>query len=403
MKDEINEDLRRWFKEKWVDISKKDASGKHPPCGRSESKKKGYPKCRPSKKVSSETPETSGEMSPEEKKAATRQKRTAEKKDRKGKKPHMTSHHSLDEMVNESKNHPTDPKLWSRAKSLAKKKFKVYPSAYANGWAAKWYKKHGGGWTKKKEVKEGVSDIAKALAVGTAIAGGIVGGAKMAGVGRFAQPQTQSASQVQAHQEQIPIANVVRQPKTTEKQEEKPANVIHHDTIKTMVKKDEGLRTKCYKCTAGKLTIGYGHNLETPKSKETFRKAFGDQGDALHAHAKGYGEITHEQADALFDADYDEHLSRTKKLIPNLEQHPPDVQAALVSGVYRGHVSDSPTFRKHFNAGDYHAAAKEFLNRKEYTNPKTKKDGSLVAPGVKTRLERDHKILSDYAHSQSPK
>ena len=30
----------------------------------------------------------------------------------------------------------------------AKKKFKVYPSAYANGWAAKMYKKAGGGWKK---------------------------------------------------------------------------------------------------------------------------------------------------------------------------------------------------------------------------------------------------------------
>jgi len=41
---------------------------------------------------------------------------------------------------------PTNPKLWSQAKALAKSKFDVYPSAYANGWAAKWYKKKGGGW-----------------------------------------------------------------------------------------------------------------------------------------------------------------------------------------------------------------------------------------------------------------
>lgn len=94
---EINEDLRRWFKEKWVDISKKDESGKHPPCGRSKSKKKGYPKCRPSRRVSSETPQTSGEMSPEKKKKAVAQKRAAEKKPRVGKKPKMTSHHDLDE------------------------------------------------------------------------------------------------------------------------------------------------------------------------------------------------------------------------------------------------------------------------------------------------------------------
>jgi hypothetical protein len=44
---------------------------------------------------------------------------------------------------------PTNPKLWSRAKSEAKKKFKVYPSAYANAWAAKWYKSKGGGWKGK--------------------------------------------------------------------------------------------------------------------------------------------------------------------------------------------------------------------------------------------------------------
>ena len=44
------------------------------------------------------------------------------------------------------KNIPTNAKLWSQAKSLAKSKFDVYPSAYANGWAAKWYKSKGGGW-----------------------------------------------------------------------------------------------------------------------------------------------------------------------------------------------------------------------------------------------------------------
>ncbi len=43
---------------------------------------------------------------------------------------------------------PTNPELWSRAKSLARSKFDVYPSAYANGWAAKWYKSKGGGWKK---------------------------------------------------------------------------------------------------------------------------------------------------------------------------------------------------------------------------------------------------------------
>lgn len=46
-------------------------------------------------------------------------------------------------------NAPTNPSLWAKAKSKARSKFKVYPSAYANGWAAKWYKSKGGGWKKK--------------------------------------------------------------------------------------------------------------------------------------------------------------------------------------------------------------------------------------------------------------
>ena len=46
-------------------------------------------------------------------------------------------------------NAPTNPGLWAQAKSKARSKFKVYPSAYANGWAAKWYKSKGGGWKKK--------------------------------------------------------------------------------------------------------------------------------------------------------------------------------------------------------------------------------------------------------------
>jgi ribosome assembly protein YihI (activator of Der GTPase) len=90
------EDLGRWFKEKWVDVSKK-IDGKHPPCGRSsangEKGRKGYPKCRPSKKVSKDTPKVASSYSKKEKKSMTTQKRSAEKKDPKvgkGNKPTMT-------------------------------------------------------------------------------------------------------------------------------------------------------------------------------------------------------------------------------------------------------------------------------------------------------------------------
>lgn len=58
--------------------------------------------------------------------------------------------------LEEGENAPTNPELWSRAKSAARSKFDKYPSAYANAWASKWYKKHGGGWRKKKKTNESI-------------------------------------------------------------------------------------------------------------------------------------------------------------------------------------------------------------------------------------------------------
>tara|TARA_R110001592_G_scaffold112738_2_gene311250 strand:- start:517 stop:705 length:189 start_codon:yes stop_codon:yes gene_type:complete len=53
-----------------------------------------------------------------------------------------------DKSIIEGENKPTDPSKWSYYKSQAKKKFEVYPSAYANAWASKKYKAAGGGWRK---------------------------------------------------------------------------------------------------------------------------------------------------------------------------------------------------------------------------------------------------------------
>ena len=59
---------------------------------------------------------------------------------------------------------PSNAALWSKAKSAAKAKFKVYPSAYANAWASKWYKSKGGSWSggNNKVAKRGKSKSKKA-------------------------------------------------------------------------------------------------------------------------------------------------------------------------------------------------------------------------------------------------
>ncbi len=211
----MNEDLRNWFRDKWVRMNTKgDIIGD---CARDEGE--GKPKCLPVAKARA--------MSKDDRAAATRRKRREDPvADRagKGEKPInvATEEVSTSELIKKShskrgapgtlkakiqgpltlakvrslknranattldkkqanfyinmqseeyleeKNVPTNPGLWARAKTLARSKFDVYPSAYANGWAAKWYKGKGGSW---KSVQEGrkMKTLNDILAEGVAV------------------------------------------------------------------------------------------------------------------------------------------------------------------------------------------------------------------------------------------
>ena len=59
------------------------------------------------------------------------------------------SYMSFKSFISEGENKPNNPELWKKAIAKAKEKFDVYPSAYANAWASKWYKSKGGTWSKK--------------------------------------------------------------------------------------------------------------------------------------------------------------------------------------------------------------------------------------------------------------
>ena len=49
--------------------------------------------------------------------------------------------------ANKSVSKPSNPSLYASVKAEAKRKFDVYPSAYANAWLVKTYKKRGGGYS----------------------------------------------------------------------------------------------------------------------------------------------------------------------------------------------------------------------------------------------------------------
>jgi hypothetical protein len=152
----MKEDLRKWFSKTdpegdWKRInSKGEAIG---PCAREPGEPK--PKCMSAEKRAS--------LTKKERASAVATKRKHDPNpERKGAPINVSNFGkgkiSEDMEQLDEKNVPTNPELWSRAKSLARSKFDVYPSAYANGWASKWYKGKGGGWRAESTV---VDDAAK--------------------------------------------------------------------------------------------------------------------------------------------------------------------------------------------------------------------------------------------------
>ena len=149
--DNLLKSLTEWFGEKWVDISRPKKGGGFEPCGRDDAKTGKYPKCVPASKAA--------RMTPEQIASAVRRKRTAEStQTRDDKKPINVS---TDKEKFEKANVPTDPELYARVKAEAKAKFDVYPSAYANAWLVREYKKRGGGY---RVTKENVNKVAEDLA-----------------------------------------------------------------------------------------------------------------------------------------------------------------------------------------------------------------------------------------------
>ena len=144
----MQEDLRNWFNPNhpegdWKRVnSKGEVVGD---CAREPGEPK--PKCM--------SKELRNSLSKKEKASAVRRKRKEDPNpERQGAPINVTNKVNEDMEQLDEKNKPTNPELWSRAIAQAKSKFDVYPSAYANGWASKWYKSKGGSWKTVSEAKE---------------------------------------------------------------------------------------------------------------------------------------------------------------------------------------------------------------------------------------------------------
>ena len=176
----LDENLKKWFSDKWVNIGKKKKGGGHPPCGTS-GKTRGYAKCVPKSKAAS--------MSKKQKKSAVTRKRAAQNKAGRGgtssisgggKKPIRVktktenvmklSKENLKEMIREEyynlifENQMMTEEQFDEAAGKkdacyhkVKARYDVWPSAYASGALVKCRKAGAANWGNKSK-KESVME-----------------------------------------------------------------------------------------------------------------------------------------------------------------------------------------------------------------------------------------------------
>lgn len=129
-------------------------------------------------------------------------------------------------------------------------------------------------------------------------------------------------------------------------------------TLLAQIKKHEGLRTKPYRCSSGKLTIGIGRNLD-------------DNG------------ITEVEAMMLYDSDIQLIVQQLNKALPWWTTLSGKRQKVLIDMVFNMGINRFLGFKKmlkHLKAGEYKQASNEML-------------ASVWATQVGTRALTLHKMM----------
>lgn len=130
------------------------------------------------------------------------------------------------------------------------------------------------------------------------------------------------------------------------------------EKFKPMIKKHEGLRMKPYHCTAGKLTIGYGRNLD-------------DRG------------ITEEEADRLLHNDILLCSLQLDRDLPWWKHHPENVQMVLMDMCFNLGIAGLLEFKRtlgYIRDQNYSAAAVNMLKSKwaSQVGPRAKELSVLI-------------------------
>lgn len=153
----------------------------------------------------------------------------------------------------------------------------------------------------------------------------------------------------------------------------------------SVLRGEEGFKTKMYRDTKGIPTIGVGFNLTRSDAPQVFQQCFGDQCNDALARAKDRKRgLTSDEVEKLTRYDLEKtFLPRTQKAVKDFDTLPIEARTALVSSAYRGSLLGSPKTLELINARKGSEAAIEYLRNREYEKAKAK--GS----GVAGRMERE--------------
>ncbi len=95
------------------------------------------------------------------------------------------------------------------------------------------------------------------------------------------------------------------------------------ELLKEILEKHEGKKRRKYKCTAGRWTIGIGHNMEDEPLPEEMQRFL---------DSNGY--ITDEMIYELLEKDIEDAINDAWDLYPNLESYSEARQAALIDFLF---------------------------------------------------------------------
>ena len=107
---------------------------------------------------------------------------------------------------------------------------------------------------------------------------------------------------------------------------------------------------------------------------------------------------TEEESEIMLQEDIALRLPEIRRLYPNFDSYPRDLQLQIGQSYYRGTLTKghSPKTTKLINQGKFKEAAKEFLDNKEYRDAKKNKRS-----GIRDRMEDVAKALRNYESRSS--